>query len=250
MLLEYAISNYRSFADEAYLDLHPTRSKAIRRYPDSFVEFKTGERALKDAVIVGENASGKSNFVASIAFLRDLVVRADVRHRSYLSQINARNLVLYNDPPRVEDLKGTDSEQSFYVKIAFEDATYSYHLVLDAVGIVSEELFYAPFRSSLEKAIFKLHRFDHRSCKACENDAECKDYREGGGCNRYQLEYGSDRGGTVSRRSESTRCGASRQPKTSFPSLVGGGWGRALRQGSQLACQRRRGCSSPFAPDD
>ena len=194
MLLEYAISNYRSFADEAYFDLHPTRSKAIRRYPDSFVEFKTGERALKDAVIVGENASGKSNFVASIAFLRDLVVRADVRPRSSLSQINARNLVLYNDPPRVEDLKGTDSEQSFYVKIAFEDATYSYHLALDAVGIVSEELFYAPFRSSLEKAIFKLHRFDHRSCKACENDAECKDYREGGGCNRYQLEYGSDRG--------------------------------------------------------
>ena len=46
--------------------------KVKNRFGDNYVSSDTGFDLLKTAVIVGENAGGKSNFIESISFLKKL----------------------------------------------------------------------------------------------------------------------------------------------------------------------------------
>ena len=136
MLLEYSVSNFRSFFDHIYLDLHPPASKVKNRYPGNFVQLPSGEKVLKDAVIVGENAGGKTNFVDSLSYLRQLITRTDRPPRSLPKYVNSKNLVtVERDEGKNRrigyDSKASMSKQEFSITIALEDATYCYELTID-----------------------------------------------------------------------------------------------------------------------
>jgi len=74
MLLQFAVENFRSFRNEALLNLIP--AKKAREQKEHILTDEVGRtvQAVPAAAIYGANASGKSNLVAAIDFARELVV--------------------------------------------------------------------------------------------------------------------------------------------------------------------------------
>lgn len=173
MLLEYSVDNFRSFKDEAFLELRPTKTKAINRFPNSYVALGTGEKVLKDLVIVGENAGGKSNFVESLGFLRDLFVRMDVECHSYTNTVNSSNLVLADDGSKTASLEKTNTTQVFSIEVALDDATYFYVLKIDGLGVLEEKLSYRKKRTGQSNVVFAKHRTGGSFCDSCDDASNC-----------------------------------------------------------------------------
>lgn len=173
MLLEYSVDNFRSFKDEAFLELRPTKTKAINRFPNSYVMLGTGEKVLKDLVIVGENAGGKSNFVESLGFLRDLFVRMDVECHSYTNTINSSNLVLADDGLKTASLEKSNTTQAFSIEVALDDATYSYFLKIDGLGVLEEKLSRRKKRAGQGNVVFAKRRTGGNFCDSCDDASNC-----------------------------------------------------------------------------
>lgn len=173
MLLEYSVDNFRSFKDEAFLELRPTKTKAINRFPNSYVTLGTGEKVLKDLVIVGENAGGKSNFVESLGFLRDLFVRMDVECHSYTNTINSSNLVFSDDGLKTVSLEKSNTTQAFSIEVALDDVTYSYFLKIDGIGVLEEKLSYRKKRAGQGGTVFAKRRTGGSFCDSCDDASNC-----------------------------------------------------------------------------
>lgn len=74
MLLQFSISNFKSFHTEVLLNLIPAKS---RIHPDHILKSEEHGRKVKTlpiAVLYGANASGKSNLVKAISFARKLIL--------------------------------------------------------------------------------------------------------------------------------------------------------------------------------
>lgn len=69
MLLEFSVSNFRSFKDEQTLSLLAGRDK---KHPGNLIQMGP-YRTLKCAVLYGANASGKSNLIRAIDVMIDFV---------------------------------------------------------------------------------------------------------------------------------------------------------------------------------
>ena len=74
MLLNYSFSNFCSFQGQGFFSLNASSGKVLRRYPGNYNTAECGTHPLKTAVIVGENAGGKSNFIRSLMFLQSLFI--------------------------------------------------------------------------------------------------------------------------------------------------------------------------------
>ncbi|MCF0260496.1 MAG: hypothetical protein HUJ54_11620 [Erysipelotrichaceae bacterium] len=69
MLIDYKFDNFCSFNSESEFSMESAKGKVKSRYPDNYVSTESGCDLLKTAVIAGENAGGKSNFIKSLSFL-------------------------------------------------------------------------------------------------------------------------------------------------------------------------------------
>ena len=70
MLIQFSFSNYKSFRDEAILDLSATK---VSEYNNRVTEC-SGERILPVAAIYGANASGKSNVYSAFECMYSFVI--------------------------------------------------------------------------------------------------------------------------------------------------------------------------------
>ena len=156
MLIEYGTSNFLSFRDEAFLDLHPTKSKAINRYPNNYITMETGERVLKTAVIVGENAGGKSNFVTSLVFLKDLLTRSNLPAKTYWNTLNSANIESSANGSR--DLSISNTKQEFSISVALGTSTLRLDIELDHKGVCSESLSVRHKKGGTDRRIYDLKR--------------------------------------------------------------------------------------------
>ncbi len=75
MLLKFEFSNFCSFRDKAELSLIPTREKMHRTQHVYSLDAEGETEVLKAAVIYGENASGKSNFIRALEFAKRFITR-------------------------------------------------------------------------------------------------------------------------------------------------------------------------------
>lgn len=156
MLLEYGTSNFLSFRDEAYLDLHPAKNKAINRYPNNYVTLETGEKALKTSVIVGENAGGKSNFVTSLMFLKDLLSRSNQSAKSYWNTLNSANIL--SDENGDRDLSISNTTQEFSISVALGASTLKFDLELDYTGVRAETLSVQNGKNGVVRQVYGIKR--------------------------------------------------------------------------------------------
>lgn len=75
MILSYRFENFLSFRENVEFSMEAPRTKVKQRFPNNYIETKTEYNVLKTAVIVGENAGGKSNFVRSLAYFQSFFKR-------------------------------------------------------------------------------------------------------------------------------------------------------------------------------
>lgn len=151
MLYSSTFSNFTSFRDDAIFDLAAPKNRVRRRYPGNFVQLESGELLLKNAVLAGENAGGKSNFVKAFRFLRSLFVRNDVVPRS------SRNLVFCEGAWDTGDGSST-TLQPFEIEIAINDYFLRYTLHVDEAGIVLEQLERSEKSPHSYRLVFRLLR--------------------------------------------------------------------------------------------
>lgn len=132
MLLNYQFANFCSFEDETAFSMKPGR--LMDRFEDNMVRFENGAKVLKSAVIVGENAGGKTNFIQSIQFLQSLFNTND-------PVSSVKKLVNFN--ARIQE----NTRQSFAIEVVIPDAKgeqtiYRYTLDMDEDLVLEESLSY------------------------------------------------------------------------------------------------------------
>lgn len=151
MLISYKFKNFCSFAETAEFDLLAPGNKVKNRFPDNYVETETGYSVLKTAVLIGENAGGKSNFINSLLFLKSLFADNKVAH-SYKSLVNINRLETPSDE------KSCTLQEFDMQVLADTGIIYHYRLQIDEYCAVYEEFSYKSDRNSREKVILFLER--------------------------------------------------------------------------------------------
>ena len=79
MLIQFTVGNFRSIANEINFSMEaaPTSKRAKKMPVDLENQFEIpNTKLLKSAVLYGANASGKSNFVQALRFMRNFVLRS------------------------------------------------------------------------------------------------------------------------------------------------------------------------------
>lgn len=147
MLIYYRFNNFCSFNCESEFSMSAPTGKVKKRFPDNYVETAEGFDLLKSAVIVGENAGGKSNFINSLKYLKSLFV-TNSQVKALRPYVNAASLNDEQNPVQKFELCFRADNGKIYV----------YHLHLNGNGIVYEELQTMKKRNSAMSSVFKAEK--------------------------------------------------------------------------------------------
>lgn len=151
MILNYKFENFMSFRDNVEFSMLAPKTKVKGRFPNNFIITDNGIDVLKTAVIVGENAGGKSNFVRSLSYFQSFF-RETEAVTSYENTINTNNMQSFC-PQKNNTL------QSFTIEILTkENIIYQYHLEVDFIGIVKENFCYKKHIKGKYKQILSFAR--------------------------------------------------------------------------------------------
>ena len=81
MLLSFSLRNFRSFRDRSTLSMIPVN---IRDIPYSVLTekiFNRSYKALSSSILYGANASGKSNVILALDFLREIIISGNIQNQ-------------------------------------------------------------------------------------------------------------------------------------------------------------------------
>ncbi len=142
MLVEFKFSNFRSFRDETVLSMKAN----TRADDDEYFEFNTFEvpsnllpnenRLVKTATIYGPNASGKSNVLKALKYVKDVVLFS-----------SAIDITKHNEP--FAFLSSNDESSNFEISFIEKDIYYEYFFSIKEGEIVEERLFKRVERKTL-----------------------------------------------------------------------------------------------------
>lgn len=152
MLIYYRFNNFCSFNCESEFSMTAPTGKVKKRFPDNFIETAEGFSLLKSAVIVGENAGGKSNFINSLKYLKSLFV-TNSQVKSVRSYVNAFSLNAEKNPVQKFELCFKAANEKIYV----------YHLHLNESGIMYEELQSLKKRNAVPLSLFSAEKREDSS---------------------------------------------------------------------------------------
>lgn len=131
MLLQFNVANYRSIKEPQLLNMVASKDKV---HEDTHC-IPTGilgiPHVLRSAVLYGANASGKSNLINALAFMRSLVETSAVSIR----EGQALNLSSFRFDPET-----VDKPSVFEITILEKGVRYQYGFELNAMRIVGEWL--------------------------------------------------------------------------------------------------------------
>ena len=129
MILQFKVNNFRSIKDTAILNMQTDKNKKL---PNSFAVGK--RNLLKSCVIYGANASGKSNVLKAMAFMREMVLNS--------SKVTQSTDSLPHAPFRLNT--ETENASSHFEIIFLQDGVkYRYGFEMDSTKVYAEWLFVA-----------------------------------------------------------------------------------------------------------
>ncbi|MBR2810681.1 MAG: ATP-binding protein [Solobacterium sp.] len=164
MLLNYEFENFRSFRNPAKFSMIAPNTKVKNRFTDNYVQLRSGYDVLKTAVIVGENAGGKSNFVHSCELLKFFFTNND-NVVSSKRDINSNNTT-------EECPMDSNTTQRYSLELSDEDdVIYQYLLEYDFIGIIYESLSLTEKKGGKCVQVFHAKR-DENSVN-CDKKAGC-----------------------------------------------------------------------------
>lgn len=129
MLVEFRVKNFKSFQNECVLSLVGSSDRSL---PNNTLATKSfsKHKLLRSAVLYGPNASGKSNLIAAIAFVQNLV-------RS--SATNPPHAEITVQPFRLHE-KSRQSPSEFELTFIHDEIRYQYGFSVDRWRVYSEWL--------------------------------------------------------------------------------------------------------------
>lgn len=134
MILQFSVTNYRSFKEKSTLSLLASNyDKDTRENENIFLNDKFNHRILKSAVIYGANAGGKSKFIEALIFMRRFVLTS--------SKDTQKGDPIPIEPFRLnsETIKqGSEFEIVFYLK----NNLYRYGFEVNNEKIIAEWLYH------------------------------------------------------------------------------------------------------------
>ena len=148
MLLEFSAKNFLSFKDEVIFSLYA--SDEIKGHEDTNLIPVAGRHILKTAVIYGANASGKSNFIKAMGFMRSVI--------SNSLKLNPEEPIVSNPQGFPSFQLNTNTAQApveLEVCFLYQDIYFRYGFILDALKIHKEWLYIAP--EEKETLVYKRH---------------------------------------------------------------------------------------------
>jgi hypothetical protein len=129
MLIEFSVANYLSFKDKVTLSMEAGNIKEYEE-DNTFVAGKY--HLLKSAAIYGANASGKSNLIKAMDFMKWMITRPTYR--------DMRKVPVSLEPFLLDS--STDKKASFFeVQFIIENKIYRYGFEINNIEIKSEWLF-------------------------------------------------------------------------------------------------------------
>lgn len=148
MIKEFKIKNFLSFKEEAVLNFEATKDCTFENY--QVVEVAKGVRLLRLALIYGANASGKSNILQAITFLRDFWISD---RQSMKEPTGVTPFLLDKDTP--------DEPSHFELRFYVDGLQYWYLLTLDTKVVHTEKLYF--YKSTQPTLLFSRTLEDGRS---------------------------------------------------------------------------------------
>ena len=134
MLIQFSFKNYKSFRDEATLDLSAAK---MTEFSDRVVS-EGNDKILPMAAIYGANASGKSNIYNAFGYMADYVIE------SFKYGDEEEKFEKYRPTPFLFDSVSNDAESSFEVYFIIPgdkaEKTYNYGFCVDRHGVTEEWL--------------------------------------------------------------------------------------------------------------
>ena len=145
MLIEFNIENFLSFKD--YTTFSMVASKSFKEHKEShIIKADRSLNLLKSSIIYGNNASGKSNLLEAMGFMKQIVLNS---FRDALMDNNERKFPLEKFALNTQ----TEKDTSFF-EISFiqNGIKYRYGFEIDYNKVVAEWLFHT---TSKEVYLFK-----------------------------------------------------------------------------------------------
>lgn len=134
MLIQFSFKNYKSFRDEATLDLSAAK---MTEFSDRVVS-EGNDKILPMAAIYGANASGKSNIYNAFGYMADYVIE------SFKYGDEEEKFEKYRPTPFLFDSVSNGVESSFEVYFTIPEdkaeKTYNYGFCVDRHGVTEEWL--------------------------------------------------------------------------------------------------------------
>ena len=130
MIIEFSVSNFRSFDGEQSLSFVASPDRSHEQTHCVGTQWRAASRVLRSAVLFGPNASGKSNMLAALRTLRELILRSSIQSVDGLS---AWHTPFYSQRDKA-------APTVFKIDLLLEGVRYRYHLSHNGAQILHEEL--------------------------------------------------------------------------------------------------------------
>lgn len=131
MLVEFRVRNYRSLRDEQVLSLVASADKTLLDTHALDTGLKAAPHLLKSAVVYGANASGKSNLIKALQYMRGVVLEsAALQPDQMFDRLQPFKL----------DAISNNQPTEFEVTFILADVRFQYGFTMNAQRIVSERL--------------------------------------------------------------------------------------------------------------
>lgn len=131
MLIEFRVKNFRSLRDEQVLSLVASKDSTFQETHTQATTIQAAPTLLRSAVIFGANASGKSNLIKSLQYIRSVVLG---------SAMVLQPGQPFNVPPFLLDNVSVSQPTEFEVTFLLAGVRYQYGFALTPQRIVSEHL--------------------------------------------------------------------------------------------------------------
>lgn len=131
MLLEFHVKNFRSIRDEQVLSLVASKDIALADTHLMPTGVKSLSKAVRSAVVYGPNASGKSNLLQALAYMRAVVAES-------ATVVQAGQT--YNVQPFRLDANATKQPTEFEITFVEADIRYQYGFSMTPERIIDEWL--------------------------------------------------------------------------------------------------------------
>lgn len=129
MLIEFRVKNFRSLRDEQVLSLVASKDKSLVDTHTISTGIKAAPALLRSAVIYGANASGKSNLIKALQYMRGVVME---------SATVIQPGQTYAVQPFLLDAESANEPTEFEITFLIDGVRYQYGFAMTQQRIVSE----------------------------------------------------------------------------------------------------------------